>query len=170
MKHFGFRASWEDYELHRGCLESRRETADGEVIAIDCFEGVTFESSLNLNRDDPGLSRWNGSVPFQRVAPALPIFTIELRPALCHTANATYPGSVVAFDAAGRAEVLIRGVQQLDEFVTAVRTRLERRRRRPARHPHQPPPDGPLEHAETGRTTSPPEQSNTTVTNPRPQE
>lgn len=34
------------------------------------------------------------------------------------------PGSVVAFDAAGRAEVLIRGAQQPEEFVTAVRTHL----------------------------------------------
>jgi hypothetical protein len=34
------------------------------------------------------------------------------------------PGSVVAFDAAGRAEVLIRGAQQPEEFVTAVQTRL----------------------------------------------
>jgi hypothetical protein len=78
------------------------------------------------------------------------------------------PGSVVTFDAAGRAEVLIRGAQQPEEFVTAVRTRLERQRRRPARHPHQLPPDGPLEHAETGLTTSPPEQSNITATNPTP--
>ena len=34
------------------------------------------------------------------------------------------PGSVVAFDAAGRAEVLIRDAQQPEEFVTVVRTRL----------------------------------------------
>jgi hypothetical protein len=80
------------------------------------------------------------------------------------------PGSVVTFDAAGRAEVLVHGAQQPEEFVTAVRTCLELRHRRPARHPHQPPPDGPLEHAETGLTTLPPEQSNITATNPTPQE
>jgi hypothetical protein len=80
------------------------------------------------------------------------------------------PGSVLTFDAAGRAEVLIHGAQQPEEFVTAVRTCLELRHRRPARHPHQPPPDGPLEHAETGLTTLPPEQSNITATNPTPQE
>jgi hypothetical protein len=34
------------------------------------------------------------------------------------------PGSVVAFDAAGRAEVLMRGALQPEKFVTAVRTRL----------------------------------------------
>lgn len=34
------------------------------------------------------------------------------------------PGSVVTFDAAGRAEVLIHGAQQPEEFVTAVRTHL----------------------------------------------
>jgi hypothetical protein len=34
------------------------------------------------------------------------------------------PGSVLTFDAAGRAEVLIHGAQQPEEFVTAVRTRL----------------------------------------------
>jgi hypothetical protein len=37
-------------------------------------------------------------------------------------------GSVVAFDAAGRAEVLIRCAQRPEEFVTAVRTRLGRQR------------------------------------------
>ncbi|MGH3933437.1 MAG: hypothetical protein ACRDS1_00395, partial [Pseudonocardiaceae bacterium] len=80
------------------------------------------------------------------------------------------PGSVVAFDAAGRAEVLIRGAQQPEEFVTAVRTRLERQRHQPARQPQQSPPDGPLEHAETAPTTSPPGQGNITATNPTPQE
>ncbi len=34
------------------------------------------------------------------------------------------PGSVIAFDAAGREEVLIRGAQKPEEFVAAVRTRL----------------------------------------------
>lgn len=34
------------------------------------------------------------------------------------------PGSVMTFDAAGRAEVLMRGAQQSEEFVATVRTRL----------------------------------------------
>lgn len=45
------------------------------------------------------------------------------------------PGSVLAFDAAGRAEVVVRGAQQPEEFVAAVRMRLVRegRGRPPAR-------------------------------------
>ena len=52
-------------------------------------------------------------------------FAAELKEAGLHVPSIEPdPGSVVAFDAAGRAEVLIRGAQQPEEFVTAVRTRL----------------------------------------------
>jgi hypothetical protein len=96
-------------------------------------------------------------------------FAAELKEAGLHVpAIEPAPGSVVAFDAAGRAEVLIRGADQPEEFVTAVHTCLEGQRRQPARHSPQPPPSGPLEHADTGLTTSPPEQSNITPTNPTP--
>ena len=43
---------------------------------------------------------------------------------LCMPLTEPVPGSVVAFDATGRAEVLTSYAQQPEEFVTAIRTRL----------------------------------------------
>ncbi|MGH3887653.1 MAG: hypothetical protein ACRDSZ_13985 [Pseudonocardiaceae bacterium] len=52
-------------------------------------------------------------------------FAAELKAAGLHVPTIEPgPGSVVAFDTAGRAEVLIRGAQQPEEVVAAVRTHL----------------------------------------------
>jgi hypothetical protein len=52
-------------------------------------------------------------------------FAAELKEAGLHMPPINpEPGSVMAFDATGHAEALMRGAQQPEEFVTAVRTRL----------------------------------------------
>lgn len=52
-------------------------------------------------------------------------FTAELRRVGLHLPPAEpCPGSVLAFDSAGHAEIVVRGAQQPEEFVAAVRARL----------------------------------------------
>jgi hypothetical protein len=79
-------------------------------------------------------------------------------------------GSVVAFDAAGRVEVLIRCAQRPEEFVTAVRTRLGTTAPPTCSASTSGATQWATRTRETGLTTSPPEQSNITATNPTPQE
>jgi hypothetical protein len=49
----------EDQELHEGCSEPCRETTNGEVVAIDCVDGVELECSTppraeKLRTDEAG--------------------------------------------------------------------------------------------------------------------
>ncbi len=47
----------EGQELHEGFLEPRRETTDGEVVAIDCVDGVELECSTPPRSEKLGIGQ-----------------------------------------------------------------------------------------------------------------
>lgn len=57
VEHFGLRISREDQELHRRCLEARRETTDCKVVAVDCVDGVALEYSTPPRSEKLGVGQ-----------------------------------------------------------------------------------------------------------------